>query len=50
MKIENVYLGTKKLSDKEIKYIDDTYIWNILENINILKDLEKELKNNLKLS
>ena len=49
MQTENVYLGNKKLSEKEIKYIDDTYFWNFIENINILKNLEKELKNNLKL-
>lgn len=43
-KVNNVYLGEHKLSDKEIKYIEDTKFWNYIKNLDILKELEKELK------
>lgn len=42
--VKKVYLGTRELSNEEIKYINDTEFWNKVENIKLLKDLEEELK------
>jgi len=42
-KLTNVYLGHKRLSADELKFLNDTEFWNKLENIKIIKDLEKEL-------